>query len=92
MKCPNCGFINPETALSCDCGYDFATGTMRESYLQSKVPPLTFLDEQFVPQLLDLLPDQLGDVSCVHVRDQSGEFPAYQVEIMLETIQGVNNG
>lgn len=23
MKCPRCGLINPETALQCDCGYDF---------------------------------------------------------------------
>ncbi len=24
LKCPNCGLVNPETALRCDCGYDFA--------------------------------------------------------------------
>lgn len=24
MKCPNCGLINPESALRCDCGYDFS--------------------------------------------------------------------
>jgi len=23
MKCPNCGLINPESALYCDCGYNF---------------------------------------------------------------------
>ena len=23
MKCPNCGLINPESALNCDCGYNF---------------------------------------------------------------------
>ncbi len=23
MNCPKCGLINPETALRCDCGYDF---------------------------------------------------------------------
>ena len=33
MKCPNCGLINPESALRCDCGYDFPSGTMKESYL-----------------------------------------------------------
>jgi len=33
MKCPNCGLINPETAERCDCGYDFLTGIMKESYL-----------------------------------------------------------
>ena len=30
MKCPNCGLINPESALSCDCGYDFDLGQMKE--------------------------------------------------------------
>ena len=24
MTCPNCGLINPDSALECDCGYDFA--------------------------------------------------------------------
>ena len=23
MKCPNCGLINPDSALGCDCGYNF---------------------------------------------------------------------
>ena len=25
MKCPNCGLINPDTAMRCDCGYNFET-------------------------------------------------------------------
>jgi hypothetical protein len=29
MKCPKCGLINPESALWCDCGYDFKTGIVR---------------------------------------------------------------
>jgi len=33
MKCPECGLINPDTALRCDCGYDFATGDLKDSYL-----------------------------------------------------------
>jgi hypothetical protein len=33
MKCPRCALINPENALRCDCGWDFATGTLKESYL-----------------------------------------------------------
>ena len=35
MKCPNCGLINPDSALRCDCGYDFPSATMKESYLTS---------------------------------------------------------
>jgi hypothetical protein len=33
MKCPRCGLINPDTALRCDCGYDFAAKEIRESYV-----------------------------------------------------------
>ena len=33
MECPNCKLINPPTAQRCDCGYDFPSGTMKESYL-----------------------------------------------------------
>ena len=33
MECPKCGLINYKTAKRCDCGYDFATGTQKESYL-----------------------------------------------------------
>lgn len=28
MKCPNCGLINPDSAVACDCGYDFQSRTM----------------------------------------------------------------
>lgn len=33
MECPRCGLLNPETALRCDCGYDFATQTVKASYI-----------------------------------------------------------
>ena len=33
MKCPICEIINPDTALRCDCGYDFSTRQMKEPYL-----------------------------------------------------------
>jgi hypothetical protein len=31
MDCPNCGLINPETALKCDCGHEFPTGLASQS-------------------------------------------------------------
>ena len=34
MKCPNCKLENPPSGLRCDCGYDFPTGTLKESYLK----------------------------------------------------------
>lgn len=30
MKCPNCGLINPDTAMWCDCGYDFQARAQRK--------------------------------------------------------------
>ena len=36
MDCPNCKLVNPPTAERCDCGYDFRTGTMKESYLTER--------------------------------------------------------
>lgn len=29
MQCPKCKLISPETALRCDCGFDFPSGEMR---------------------------------------------------------------
>jgi hypothetical protein len=34
-RCPNCGLVNPTSAIACDCGYRFATGSIGQSY----VPP-----------------------------------------------------
>ena len=31
--CPQCRLSNPDTALRCDCGYDFASGTTKQSYV-----------------------------------------------------------
>jgi hypothetical protein len=36
LDCPKCHLTNPDTALRCDCGYDFASGTMQEPYLSLK--------------------------------------------------------
>jgi hypothetical protein len=33
MKCPKCGLLNHKTASRCDCGYDFATKKVKETYL-----------------------------------------------------------
>jgi hypothetical protein len=33
MKCPKCGLENPPDGLRCDCGYDFPSGTVRESFV-----------------------------------------------------------
>jgi hypothetical protein len=39
MECKNCGLLNPDTAMRCDCGYDFATQTVQASYLEKPGRP-----------------------------------------------------
>jgi hypothetical protein len=36
MDCPKCNLVNPPTAERCDCGYDFKTGTLEQSYLTER--------------------------------------------------------
>lgn len=31
--CPSCGLTNPDSAQRCDCGFDFSSRTIKESYL-----------------------------------------------------------
>lgn len=44
-KCPQCGLWNTASALRCDCGYDFATDTMEDSY--SGQPILTLAELKY---------------------------------------------
>jgi len=32
VNCPRCGLINPESAMRCDCGWDFETNEVKASY------------------------------------------------------------
>lgn len=45
-KCPKCGLWNSESALRCDCGYDFESGQMKTSYLNHKQGDVVVTREQ----------------------------------------------
>lgn len=36
MDCPNCNLVNRPNATRCDCGYDFQTHTIEQSYLTER--------------------------------------------------------
>src|SRR5262245_8510174 len=36
-NCPKCDLVNPPEAQRCDCGYDFSSGTVQQSYDRSFV-------------------------------------------------------
>jgi hypothetical protein len=38
MECPRCRLINPDTAVRCDCGYDFESKTVEKAYFAQKLP------------------------------------------------------
>lgn len=37
QQCPRCRLFNPAEADRCDCGYDFATKSVKDSYLLAHV-------------------------------------------------------
>lgn len=37
QRCPHCGLFSPPEAARCDCGYDFASKTVKSSYVLAHV-------------------------------------------------------
>jgi hypothetical protein len=43
VSCPHCKLANPPDAVRCDCGYDFSSGRMEATYLQTKTKTLNWI-------------------------------------------------
>ena len=40
-NCPKCALVNPDSAQRCDCGWDFNTQTVQDSFITSQSPEET---------------------------------------------------
>ncbi len=45
IKCPVCRLRNPPDAIRCDCGYDFQTKIVRNSYLGTEYKYQSFINK-----------------------------------------------
>jgi uncharacterized RDD family membrane protein YckC len=53
MQCPRCGLVNLQSALRCDCGYDFQAGALAVNVSRAVGLPLATFGERFAGHLLD---------------------------------------
>ncbi len=51
MQCTRCGLFNPPSAIRCDCGFDFESGTVKQSYLNAVARPPVVTDTAAVRSL-----------------------------------------
>ena len=56
-ECPSCDLMNPSSAVRCDCGYDFATGAIKKSYLKGSPVQATraSLEQRLEGRIIDVL-------------------------------------
>ncbi len=55
MDCPKCKLINPDTALRCDCGYNFSTRQMENSYCYQSNQGMASVGFRFANFIVDII-------------------------------------
>lgn len=56
MRCPKCGLLSPADTLRCDCGWDFASSTMKAPYMEpEQAKPLAGIRGWLIPLAIGML-------------------------------------
>jgi len=87
MDCPKCKLVSPPGAERCDCGYDFKTGTMKESYLTDRDKQLS-KPQIGVAIIASLLVARLLFALIKTALDENSATPAVLAVVLLAGIAG----
>jgi len=84
MKCPNCGFENPDSAEWCACGYDFQKKEMM------KTPPYRLASWRVPVAFLIVVVTWFAWLFVAGIFMESGNMAAYLVINLLISLIGFN--
>jgi hypothetical protein len=92
MKCPNCNLVNIESALRCDCGFDFESKTIKGSYVAKKNNSfeLTIIKKIFFSAIITLSFFLIGIILSTILNDGFAllTFPIYSIQSKLALFVG----
>ena len=72
MQCPRCGLTNPETAIECDCRYDFRAGALAVGTSRALSLPRATLGERFAAHFVDSAVSCGGMILGTHIGTSLG--------------------
>ena len=86
MQCPRCGLINPETAIACDCQYDFQTGALAVATSRALALPRATLGERFAAHFIDSAVSCGGMILGTHIGTSLGVGAAPAISRSASTV------
>ncbi len=72
MQCPRCGLVSPETAIACDCRYEFQAGALAVGSSRALALPRATLGERFAAHFIDSAVSCGGIVLGTHIGTSLG--------------------